>query len=117
MMHMANASFYGGVTRLLRDVDIVVVEGVRGRSAISAALTATYRVLKWRRVDLVSDCVPYTSLGKPLVTPDVSVGEFRGEWRKAPMWMRAAMWPVLLGFTAVRLVMPRDPLLRQVNGH
>lgn len=116
MMHMANASFYRGVTRLLQDADIVVVEGVRGRSAISTALTATYRVLRWRRVDLVSDCVPYTNLGKPLVTPDVSVDEFRGEWRKVPIWMRTAMWPVLVGFTAVRLVMPRDRLLRQVMG-
>jgi hypothetical protein len=30
--------------------------------------------------------------------------------------MRSAMWPVLLGFIAVRLVTPRDRLLRQVRG-
>jgi hypothetical protein len=116
MMHMANASFYRGVTRLLQDTDIVVVEGIRGRSVISAALTATYRVLRWRRVDLVSDCVPYANLGKPLITPDVTADEFRGEWRKVPILMRAAMWPLLLAFIAARLVMPRDRLLRQVMG-
>jgi hypothetical protein len=58
MVHMANAGFYTNVTRLLRDVDIVVVEGVRDRSAISMALTATYRVLGLRRVELVHQDIP-----------------------------------------------------------
>jgi hypothetical protein len=46
----------------------------------------------------------------------VSAGEFRDEWRKVPTLQRAAMWPMLIAFIAVRLVMPRDRLLRQVMG-
>jgi hypothetical protein len=116
MVHMANAGFYRDVTRLLRDVDIVVVEGVRGRSAVTTALTATYRVLRWRRVELVRDNIPYANLGKPLVTPDLTAGEFMDEWRKVPPIQRAVMWPALLAFIAIRLVMPRGRLLRQVMG-
>lgn len=116
MVHMANAGFYQQVTRMLLDVDIVVVEGLRGRSAISAALTATYRVLGLRRVELVFDSVPYRTLGKQLIMPDMTADEFKGEWRKMPLWTRAAMWPLLLCFTAVRMVTPRTRLLRQVIG-
>ncbi|HEU0238858.1 MAG TPA: hypothetical protein VFR11_06200 [Micromonosporaceae bacterium] len=114
MLHMANAGFYREVTRLLRDADVVVVEGVRGRSAIGTALTATYRVLRLRRIELVPDNVPYRALGKPLVAPDVTAVEFKREWRNMSLWIRAALWPLLLGFTAVRMVTPRSRLLRQV---
>jgi hypothetical protein len=116
MVHMANAGFYRDVTRLLRDVDIVVVEGVRGRSAIGMALTATYRVLRMRRVEMVDQDLPYSTLGKPLVTPDVNADEFKVEWRKMKWYVRAALWPALLGYTATRLVMPRERLLRQIIG-
>jgi hypothetical protein len=113
MLHMANAGFYRDVTRRLREADIVVVEGV-GRSAISTALTATYRVLRLRRVELVPDTVPYQALGKPLVTPDLTADEFKHEWRTMPVWMRAAIWPVMLGFIAIRMLTPRRRLLRQL---
>jgi hypothetical protein len=67
MVHMTNAGFYHEVTRLLQNIDIIVVEGV-GRGAISTALTATYRVLRLRRVErldwIISGCfvlLPYVS--------------------------------------------------------
>jgi len=114
MLHMANAGFYREVTRLLRDVDIVVVEGVRGRSAIGTTLTATYRVLRLRRIELVPDRVRYRELGTPVIAPDVNAAEFRHEWRKMPWWTRAALWPLLLAYTAIRMVTPRARLMRQV---
>jgi hypothetical protein len=51
-----------------------------------------------------------------LVTPDVSAADVKVEWRKMKWWLRAALWPMLLGLTAFRLVTPRDRLLRQIIG-
>lgn len=114
MVHMANAGFYREVTRLLRKADIVVVEGIRGTSAAGMALTSTYRVLRLRHIELVYDSVPYKTLGKPLITPDLTADEFRHEWRTIPMWMRAVIWPVMLGYTVTRMLTPRRRLLRKL---
>ena len=69
-----------------------------------------------RRIELVPDTIPYTKLGKTVVTPDLTAGEFRAEWRKTPWWARAFLIPVMLAFTAIRMVTPRKSLLRQVVG-
>jgi hypothetical protein len=44
MLHLGTPSFYAEVTRRLRACDLVVAEGIRGRSIQASALTLTYRL-------------------------------------------------------------------------
>jgi hypothetical protein len=100
MIHMAKASFYTDVAVRLRRADVVVVEGVgagdRRGSVLVSALTLSYRVLKFnRRVGLVQQNIDYAALGKQLIHPDVSGGEFREGWRRVPLKDRLMLWLVL----------------------
>ena len=86
MTHMAQADFYRDVTRMLRDTDVIVAEGVKGRSALGSTLTATYRILARRPgINLVQQSIGYEKLGKPVINPDVTSAEFVTAWRKAPL--------------------------------
>ncbi|WP_235437560.1 hypothetical protein [Micromonospora sp. RV43] len=42
MLHVASPALYAAVTKRLRECDLLVVEGVSGRSAVGSALTLTY---------------------------------------------------------------------------
>jgi hypothetical protein len=44
MLHVGAPSFYEEVTRRLQACDLVMTEGIRGRSLTSSALTLTYRL-------------------------------------------------------------------------
>ncbi|HEU5108058.1 MAG TPA: hypothetical protein VFT95_05825 [Micromonosporaceae bacterium] len=102
MIHMASLSFYADVTARLATADVIVAEGVRRttrRSPLIAALTLSYRILKFnRRVDLVEqdiDFAAFTASGIPVINPDVDADEFRSSWRRAPWTHRLMMWCVL----------------------
>jgi hypothetical protein len=115
MVHMANAGFYRDVTRLLRDTDLIVAEGIRGKSTLGSVLTATYRVLGRRRAtNLVEQEIPYTALGKPVINPDVTAAEFGMAWQKAPLRQRVLMWLMMLVMIPLQLVMPKQQLMRRI---
>lgn len=96
MIHVASPRFYADVTTRLRECDLLVVEGVSGRSVLSLALTATYRVIpKNRRSGVVVDNIRYRELGVPLINPDVSVDELATDWRTLPLRLRLMVWCLL----------------------
>ncbi|MEV0156278.1 hypothetical protein AB0H57_21470 [Micromonospora sp. NPDC050686] len=93
MLHVASPEFYAAVAQRLRRCDLLVVEGVSGRSVIMWAITLTYRVMPAnKRSGLVVDNIPYRSLGVELINPDVTTTEFAEGWRAMPLRYRLFMW-------------------------
>lgn len=96
MLHQGAPSFYEEVTRRLRACDLVVAEGIRGRSPSSSALTLTYRLSgNARRGGLVVQDVDYGSLGVPVIGPDMSASEFGAGWRRIPPMLRLWVWALV----------------------
>lgn len=101
MIHVASPQFYAAVGERLRRCDLLVVEGVSGRSVLGWAITLTYRVIPAnKRSGLVVDNIPYRSLGVELVNPDVTTAEFARSWRTMPLRYRMMMWS-FIPFVAV----------------
>lgn len=93
MLHVASPQFYTAVAERLRQCDVLVVEGVSGRSVLGWAITLTYRVMPAnKRSGLVVDNIPYRSLGVELINPDVTTAEFARGWRAMPLRYRMLMW-------------------------
>jgi hypothetical protein len=112
MIHVASPAFYAEVTQQLGRCGVVVVEGVSGRSALSWALTMTYRIIPAnRRSGLVQQCIDYAALGVPVVRPDVTVEEFGRSWRTLPLWLRLSIWCMLPVVTVAQLFGGRKRLL------
>jgi len=93
MFHVASPGFYSAVTERLRQCDLLVVEGVSGRSPLVRAITLTYRIIPAnRRSGLVVDNIGYRSLGVPIINSDVTATEFRQTWRAIPLRHRLTAW-------------------------
>jgi hypothetical protein len=93
MIHVASPRFYGAVADRLRRCDLLVVEGVSGRSALTWAITLTYRVMPMnRRSGLVVDNIPYESLGVPVIYADMTSNELHAGWRVMSLRHRLATW-------------------------
>jgi len=93
MIHVADPQFYAAVAERLRTCDLLVVEGVGGRSALTWAITLTYRAMPAnRRSGLVVDDIPYGSLGVPVIYADITSGELAKGWRAMPLKHRVAAW-------------------------
>ncbi|MEV8512182.1 tetratricopeptide repeat protein [Dactylosporangium sp. NPDC051484] len=96
MLHVSSPRFYADVTERLRRCDLLVVEGVGGRSTLGRAITLTYRLMPAnKRSHLVVDNIAYGSLGVPLINPDVTVDEFTQSWRTLPWRARIVLWCVM----------------------
>lgn len=100
MIHVATPSFYAEVRRLLTSCDLIVAEGVRGRSRPLTALTLAYRLApRFRRRGLqLQDYVTLLPPGVPVINPDVSAAEFLADLRHMPRreyWLMFAVAPVL----------------------
>jgi len=100
MIHVATPSFYAEVRRLLTSCDLIVAEGVRGRSRPLTALTLAYRLApRFRRRGLqLQDYVTLLPPGVPVINPDVSAAEFLADLRYMPRreyWLMFAVAPVL----------------------
>jgi hypothetical protein len=96
MLHVASPEFYAAVAQRLRQCDLLVVEGVNGRSVLTWAITLTYRVMPAnKRSGLVVDNIEYRSLGVELINPDVTTAEFAQGWRAMPLRYRLLMWCVI----------------------
>jgi hypothetical protein len=93
MLHVASPTFYLQVRRRLRTCDLIVLEGVKGRSAAVSTLTLAYRFAPRRRHNgLVEqnagDLLPE---GVPVLNSDVTADEALADLRALPRWMYAML--------------------------
>jgi hypothetical protein len=95
MVHLGEPSFYEAVMERLRGCDLVVAEGIRGRSRAASALTLSYRLVKRGRLGLVAQKLDLESLAIPVLLPDMTGGEFDLGWRGVPLRQRLLIWCVL----------------------
>ena len=92
MLHLGTDAFYQEVDERLRHCEVVVAEGVGGRSVIIAALTLAYRLPgRRRRLGLVKQHIDLAGLGVPVIRPDMTAGEFRQGWRAVPVLQRTVV--------------------------
>ncbi|WP_306319706.1 MULTISPECIES: hypothetical protein [unclassified Streptomyces] len=88
MLHVASPTFYAQVRRRLRDCDLVVMEGIRGKSAVVSTLTLAYRFApRWSRNGLQlqrADLLLPESV--PVVRPDVTAAEAVADLKALPRW-------------------------------
>jgi hypothetical protein len=89
MIHVASPSFYAQVRRLLSQCDLIVAEGVRGKSRQLSAITLAYRFApRWRRNGLEEQNeASLLPAGIPVVNPDVTAAEAVADLKSLPRWM------------------------------
>ncbi|MGW0835088.1 hypothetical protein [Streptomyces prunicolor] len=89
MVHVAAPTFYSQVRLRLRECDLIVLEGVRGKSAGVSALTLAYRFAPRRRRNGLQEQQDDLVLpeGVPVVNPDVTAAEAMADLRTLPRWM------------------------------
>lgn len=89
MMHVASPSFYAQVRRRLSECDLIVAEGVRGKSRQLAAITLAYRFTPRFRRNGLEEQQEALLLppGIPVVNPDVTAAEAVADLRRLPRWM------------------------------
>lgn len=93
MIHLGTHDFYRSVTARLAGCDLIVAEGVAGRSVTLRALTLAYRLpARSRRLALTVQDIDYASLGIPVVRPDITGPQFSKRWRSVPWLQRLAVW-------------------------
>ncbi|MFG1809264.1 hypothetical protein [Streptomyces sp. NPDC049040] len=93
MLHVASPTFYAQVRRRLRTCDLIVMEGIKGRSAGVGTLTLAYRFApRRRRNGLVeqhdADLLP---AGVPVLYPDVTAAEAMADLRALPRMTYATL--------------------------
>jgi hypothetical protein len=112
MIHVASPEFFAAVEERLRRCDLLVVEGVSGRSALVRAFTMTYRVIPAnRRSGLVEDNIPYRSLGVPVICPDATAEDVERSWSQVPIQHRLATYAMLPAVAAMQFFGGRQRLL------
>jgi hypothetical protein len=86
MLHVASPTFYSQVRLRLRECDLIVVEGIRGRSAAVSSLTLAYRFAPRRRRNGLQEQSDGLLLpeGVPVVNPDVTAAEALAELKTLP---------------------------------
>ena len=95
MIHIAEEAFYDEVTRRLEACDVVLLEGVKSRTA--SILTLSYRTIAdCERLGLVTQrTMRLKHLGARKVHADVDGAEFDRRWWRLKTWL-----PLLLTVTA-----------------
>jgi hypothetical protein len=90
MLHLGTGRFYADVADRLSQCDVIVAEGISGRSVVLAALTLAYRLpSRRRRLGLVKQHINLAGLGATVVRPDMTAAEFSSGWRGVPALQRA----------------------------
>ena len=103
MMHVASPVFYRQVTARLAACDLIVAEGIRGRSWRVGMVTLAYRWAPRRArngLELQSD-QNLLPAGVPVINPDVTAAEAVAQLRTLPRWM---YWGLLLGAPVFGLI-------------
>ncbi|HTJ66866.1 MAG TPA: hypothetical protein VL551_04990 [Actinospica sp.] len=103
MMHVATPAFYRQVATRLAGCDLIVAEGIRGRSWQVSTLTMAYRFAPRRARNglQLQDYKQLLPAGVPVLNPDVTGAEAAAQLRILPRWMR---WTLLLAAPAFGLV-------------
>ena len=92
MLHIGTKGFYKAVTGRLRDCQLVVAEGIKGRSATTSLLTLSYRLLgRSRRLGLVVQDLHLDTLGIPVIRPDLTGEELGSRWRQGVRLLHRVM--------------------------
>ncbi|CAG6394063.1 hypothetical protein NMG29_32230 [Streptomyces cocklensis] len=86
MLHVASPTFYAQVRRRLRDCDLIVLEGIKGKSAGVSTLTLAYRFAPRRRRNglVEQDDAELLPEGVPVLFPDVTAAEAMADLRALP---------------------------------
>lgn len=86
MLHVASPAFYSQVRLRLRECDLVVVEGIRGKSARVSALTLAYRFAPRRRRNGLQEQREELLLpgDATVIRPDVTAAEAIEDLRTLP---------------------------------
>jgi hypothetical protein len=101
MVHLGSVAFYREVAVRLRECQLVVAEGIRGRTASVMALTMAYRLLRHsRRLGLVVQELDLGGLGVPVVGPDMTAAEFKQRWGQSAVVPRLLVWCLVPVFAA-----------------
>lgn len=89
MLHVASPTFYSQVRLRLRDCDLIVLEGIRGRSVGVSALTLAYRFAPRRKRNGLQEQHEGLLLpeGVPIINPDVTAAEAIEDLKTLPRWM------------------------------
>jgi hypothetical protein len=90
MIHLGEARFYAEVAERLRSCDLLVVEGIGGRSASLRALTSYKQLAGVERLGLVLQDIDVRALGVELIRPDMDAEDLDAGWRRVPWTERAA---------------------------
>ncbi len=106
MLHLGTKSFYKAVATRLRSCQLVVAEGIQGRSATTSLLTMSYRLLgRSRRLGLVVQDLRLGTLGIPVICPDMTGKELGSRWHKAvPLLHRLLIIPAVPVFAVGMLL-------------
>jgi hypothetical protein len=93
MLHVASPTFYSQVRLRLRECDLIVMEGIRGKSVEVSALTLAYRFVPRRRRNGLQEQSDELLLpdGVPVVHPDVTAAEAVADLRALPRWTYALL--------------------------
>jgi hypothetical protein len=106
MAHVAAPSFYAEVRKRLSTCDLIVAEGVSGRSRELGALTLAYRLSACLRRSLcLQDYATLLPPGVPVVNVDLSSAEVVADLRRLPRreyWQILALAPLFGLIFAVR---------------
>ncbi|MFJ2471677.1 hypothetical protein ACIOWI_01555 [Streptomyces sp. NPDC087659] len=86
MLHVASPAFYSQVCLRLRECDLVVIEGIRGKSARVSALTLAYRFAPRRRRNGLQEQREELLLpgDATVIRPDVTAAEAIEDLRTLP---------------------------------
>ncbi|MGQ4515401.1 hypothetical protein [Streptomyces sp. DW26H14] len=89
MQHVASPTFYSQVRARLGRCDLIVIEGVRGRSAGLSALTLAYRFAPRRRRNGLREQREELLLpgDVPVIHPDLTAAEAMADLRELPRWL------------------------------
>ncbi|MEV5610931.1 hypothetical protein [Streptomyces sp. NPDC052225] len=93
MLHVASPTFYSQVRRRLATCDLILQEGIRGKSAVVSTLTLAYRFAPRRGRNGLAEQQDSVVLPEsvPVIYPDVTAAEAVAELRKLPLWMYALL--------------------------
>ncbi|MDT9700865.1 hypothetical protein [Streptomyces sp. P17] len=103
MLHVASPTFYAQVRLRLRECDLIVMEGIRGKSAGISALTLAYRFAPRRRRNGLQEQRDEVLLPEsvPVIKPDVTAAEAIADLKALPRWTYALL---MAGAPAMGLV-------------
>lgn len=89
MLHVASPTFYSQVRIRLRECDLIVIEGIRGKSVGVSALTLAYRFAPRRRRNGLQEQREELLLPEAVqvINPDVTAAEAIADLKTLPRWM------------------------------